>query len=56
MIQLQELLRGILESYNGRGCLLSQEFSSEAHAVPIGSLAEAERDLIAPALESTDRK
>jgi DNA-binding NtrC family response regulator len=52
MIRLQDLPRGVAESHNADGSG-PPDLSLQAPAVPVGSFAEAERDLIARALEST---
>jgi transcriptional regulator with PAS, ATPase and Fis domain len=52
MIRLQDLPRAVAESHNGNGSG-PPDVSLQAPAVPIGSFAEAEKDLIARALEST---
>jgi transcriptional regulator with PAS, ATPase and Fis domain len=52
IIRLQDLPRGVAESHNGDGSG-PPDLSLQAHAVPVGSFAEAEKDLIVRALEST---
>ena len=52
MIRLRDLPRGVAESHDGNGSG-PPDLSLQAPAVPVGSFAEAEKDLIARALEST---
>ncbi len=55
MIRLQDLPAGVAGSRGGRLSERSNGVSQEAApALPIGSFAEAKRELIARALKSTD--
>jgi two-component system response regulator AtoC len=53
IIRLRDLPRGVAESHDGNGSG-PPNLSLQAPAVPVGSFAEAEKDLIVRALESTD--